>query len=144
MGEEPTILNNRDAVQLGTEYFSELVTQAGTSFFELMSLDFNDLFIQCHSGIETHYTASGGVYHVLSEDLAGFLAGAAQDMPEAFGMVREICARNSIEGAPLGFSAKVRESLDRKRLVIRIVTDTKSPSQYLEGMRRAVLLRRSL
>lgn len=91
------------AAEVVDEIFSGLSWQLGGRLAEVGSLSYTRLLIAFHPGVGTVLTEGGGVYYVVDEKMAGFLGGAAQDIPEAADVVREICASNVFEGQPLPY-----------------------------------------
>jgi len=86
--------------------FSELENAVGTSLGEVDDTSYIRLVIATTPGIQTKFTDKGGVYYIVEPETAGFLGGAAQDIPEAAEIVREICASNVFEGAALPYSLR--------------------------------------
>ena len=89
------------AAEALSEIFNEFETALGCPLGDIGDVTFKRLIISFTPGIETVLTDGGGVFYKVENDTAVFLGGAAQRIPEAAEVYREICASNIYEGAPL-------------------------------------------
>lgn len=88
---------------------TDIQDKTGIRFGELNDLSFTRIVISLHPGIQTTIisrSGGNGIYYMVDERAAGFLQGAAQELPEAADVVQEICASNVFEGAPLPYSLR--------------------------------------
>ncbi|MHA7826911.1 MAG: hypothetical protein ACX93P_05040 [Roseovarius sp.] len=94
------------ATEVIGEVFTELEKTIGASLGTVGDTTFKRLIIDHTPGVRTEFTTNGGVYYIVDPKTGEFLSGAAQNIPEAVEIVREICASNAFEGAPLPYSLR--------------------------------------
>lgn len=96
----------RAATAVVDECFEELKAYLRKDFADLESPSYVHLVIHYLPGVETVLTPNGTVYYVVDDALAAYLSGAAQDLPDAAEIIREICASNIMEGQPLPYNLR--------------------------------------
>ncbi|WP_050930101.1 hypothetical protein [Aestuariivita boseongensis] len=91
----------RKARDFALKNFESLPEHFGSDLSRMAELSFADLAISLNPRIKTEIPTSNRVFHIVPEDIAGRLSGAAHDNWDAYMIAREICERNTYNGAPL-------------------------------------------
>jgi len=91
----------RKAIEFNRRGFADLPKLFGCNLAGLKELDWVELAIALHPRIETLVPDERRVYHKVPDDVALFLAGAAQTHRDAYDMLVAIAQRNIVNSAPI-------------------------------------------
>lgn len=94
-------------IELLRQSYGQWEQISGEPLKELLSIEYIRFLIQFHKGIETHIIRNGqGIYYTVDDATSKIICGAAQQVPEAAEVVRQIIASNVFESAPLTYDMR--------------------------------------